>query len=582
MDPTIQDQHAPRSIPSKIVGVYAIVSSLWIFFSDSLLEILVQDPHSMARIAMMKGWLFVMVTSTLLFFLIRRYVTQLKIFNVTLLESERRFRELMEKVHMIAIILDGRANITFCNDFLLQLTGWTREELIGRNWFDTFIPDYIRADVEKVFSQGIANGEIVAHHENGILTRNGAECLIIWDNTLLRNAVGTVVGVASLGLDITERRYMEAQLLQSQKMESIGTLAGGVAHDFNNILTVIMSCAAMLRLKPDDRERTQQLIYQIENSSHRAANLTRSLLAFSRKQLIQPRKIDLNTVISTMHEFLERIIGEDVALTTDLCKGDVPVLADSGQIEQVVMNLVGNARDAMPDGGSLTIQTGIMQQVLDSGRVLSGPFAFLKITDSGSGIAPHKHKRIFEPFYTTKEMGKGTGLGLSMAYGIIQQHNGWITLDSEIGKGSCFTIFLPLVGQIEDSPSELGDDVHNGNGTIMLVEDDEEVLTVNQQVLEASGYRVIATRDGHEAVKQYRQLVDTIDLVIIDVIMPSMNGRQLYDELMAINPAIRVLFVSGYTADVLDRKDIPAGCAFSQKPHLPQEFLRQVQELLKE
>lgn len=574
----------PRLISSKIVITYAIVSGFWIYFSDLLLALLVDDSRIMSRIAMMKGWLFVLVTSTLLFFLIRRYVMQINSFNTNLLESERRFRELMERVHMIAIVLDKDANITFCNDFLLQLTGWSRQDVMGNNWFDIFIPDSDRADVERIFFQGISNKEFVTHYENGILDRNGTVHIIVWDNTLLRDAAGSVVGIAGLGSDVTEHRQLEAQLLQSQKMESIGTLAGGIAHDFNNILTVIMSCAAMLRLKPDDHERARQLTGLIESSSHKAADLTRSLLAFSRKQQILPKPLDLNVSIFSMREFLERIIGEDVALTMELCEQELAVLADKGQIEQVIMNLVSNARDAMPDGGTLTIKTGTTQlnnQILTEGGIVSGKYAFLKIADSGTGIAKHERERIFEPFYTTKDIGKGTGLGLSMAYGIIRQHNGWITVDSVLGKGSSFVIHLPLVKSTEKSSPKLSNTLRKGHGTILLVEDDEQVLTINQLVLESGGYKVITARNAQDALDRYQQHTKgTVDLAVIDVIMPGMNGKQLYDELKILTPAIKVLFVSGYTADVLDRKNLPAGCAFSQKPLKPQDFLQLVQDLL--
>lgn len=574
---------SPRLIPSKIITLYAIVSSLWIFFSDSLLTLFISDLQTLSHVAMIKGWLFVVVTSILLFFLIKRYVIQINAFNAKLLESERRFRELMERVHMIAIILDTDARVTFCNDFLLHLTDWNREEVIGRNWFDTFIPESIRSDVENIFHQGISRGEIVAHHENNILTRSGNTCIIVWDNTLLRDATGTVTGIACLGLDVTEHRNIEAQLLQSQKMESIGTLAGGVAHDFNNILTVIMSCVAMLRSKPDDQKRNRQLIDLIDSSSQRAANLTRNLLAFSRKQHILMRQFDLNSVISSMHDFLKQIIGEDVTLTVELFEHELPVLADQGQIEQVVMNLVGNARDAMPEGGILKIQTGVMQfdrQMLAEGIVISGNYVSLKITDSGIGIAPCEQKRIYEPFYTTKEVGKGTGLGLSMAHGIIRQHNGWITMESEIGKGTSFTIYLPRAGQAEASPEETSYELKTGDGTILLVEDDEQVLSANILVLESGGYKVISASNPVEALEIYRRHIDIIDLAVIDAIMPNMNGKQLYDELKKISEAVRVIFVSGYAADTLDRKNLSPGCAFLQKPYPPQQLLQLIHELL--
>ncbi|BCS55126.1 nitrogen regulation protein NR(II) [Geobacter sp. SVR] len=445
------------SIPTRIVAIYAIVSGVWIFFSDSLLDLLVDDPRTMARIGMVKGWVFVLVTSTLLFFLIRRTVKQLRDFNSKFQESERRFRELMEQVRMIAVMLDRQGQIVFCNDFLLQLSGWSREEIMGSNWFDTFVPEPIRNDLRTTFNQGLAAGEIVTHYENAILTRTGTERLIVWNNTVLRDGAGSVTGIAGLGIDVTDHRRLEEHLLQAQKMESIGTLAGGVAHDFNNILTVILSCVSLLRVRAGDAERSKQLIDQIEGASRRAANLTSSLLAFSRKQQIVTRSIDLNQIVITLQAFLERIIGEDVVLATELSGAGVSVMADRGQVEQVVMNMVGNARDAMPHGGVLTIRTSIVQlngQALEDGNVVSGKYARLEITDTGEGIALKDRKRIFEPFFTTKEVGKGTGLGLSMAYGIIKQHNGWIAVESETGRGSTFQIYLPLVEQGREAEGE--------------------------------------------------------------------------------------------------------------------------------
>jgi len=461
MEPSLTEQRYPRLIPSKIVAVYAIVSCLWIYFSDTVVESMVKDPHLMARVAMLKGWVFILTTSALLFILIRRYLSGFKGINDTLAlhqeqlrESERRYRELMERVHMIALMIDTRGDITFCNDYLLQLSGWSRKEIMGKNWFDTFLPSEIKNQVLDIFRQGMASGDIPFHYENRILTRTGEECLIVWDNTLLRDAHGSVTGVASLGMDETKQRNMEAQLRQSQKMESIGTLAGGVAHDFNNILTVIMSCTEMLRNKLADRERALLLVDQIMASAQRAAKLTRSLLAFSRKQQILIRPISLNELVAQMHEFLERVIGEDVELKTELGEEELIILADRGQIEQVVMNLVVNARDAMPEGGRLTISAGVSRpdgHILADGSMAAGRYALLTLADTGVGISRQEQERIFEPFFTTKEVGKGTGLGLSMAYGIIRQHNGWINVESEVGRGSCFMIYLPLAGKEGDA-----------------------------------------------------------------------------------------------------------------------------------
>jgi len=324
---------------------------------------------------------------------------------------------------------------------------------------------------------------------------------------------------------------------------------------------------------------------QIYSSAQRAAKLTRSLLAFSRKQQIVTAPVNLNELIEQMHDFLERIIGEDVELRLDLSDDSLTVLADRSQIEQVIMNIVSNARDAMPDGGCLTISTSLGNldgRAIGDDSLAADRYVVLTLEDTGVGITNPEKERIFEPFFTTKEVGKGTGLGLSMAYGIIRQHNGWIFVESKVGEGTRFTVYLPQWKQTKVAENSLLEIQGHGVESILLVEDDEMVLQANVELLEENGYRVLSARNGAEAIEYFKGKGNDIDLAIIDVIMPHMNGRQLYEAMKIIAPHLRVMFISGYTFDVLDRTGLPDKCPFVSKPLIPQEFLQKVRNLLDE
>ncbi len=385
--------------------------------------------------------------------------------------------------------------------------------------------------------------------------------------------------------DVTANRHLEDQLRQSQKMESIGTLAGGVAHDFNNILTVIMGAGAMLKMKLAGDTELMPFVRQILTSSERAAKLTHNLLAFSRKQTIRPFKVDVNDVIRNMQDFLGRVIGEDVTLKTSFCPSALPVLADRGQLEQVLMNLVANARDAMPDGGILSLETALVNSYdhsLELEGCRPGAFARITVSDSGAGMDSVTCQRIFEPFFTTKEIGCGTGLGLSMAYGIIKQHDGVIKVYSEPGEGTVFKIFLPIQGGAAAHTADpVAHELLGGSETILLVEDDPEVRSSNSAILECVGYNVICASGGEEAIALFEQYQEGISLVILDVIMPGMNGRDVNEYLRALKPDVNVLFVSGYTADILNRKGVLSeDINFMSKPLEPHLFLEKVRELI--
>ena len=500
--------------------------------------------------------------------------------------SEQRFRELLENIHLVSMILDTNGRVTFCNDYLLQLTGWSREEVIGADWFDRFLPPEVRAEVRSMFKAGVARGAIEAHYENPIVTKGGDYRFISWDNSLLHHSDDSLAGVASIGRDLTQHRALEEQLRQSQKMEATGLLAGGIAHDFNNILTVIIGyCSIMqMRMSPDDLNRAG--VDQVLAAAERAAGLTRSLLAFSRKQVMNPNQVDLNAIVRHVEHFLCRVIGEDITLQADLDSEALYVLADSGQIEQIMMNLATNARDAMPDGGTLSITTratDLVPALAGSGCCTPGRYALLTVSDNGTGMDEKTRAKIFEPFFTTKEVGKGTGLGLAMAYGTVMQHNGQILVESEPGVGTTFKVYLPLVAYQEPAPRQEVSpfEPHTGHELILVAEDEPAVRELVEGILTRFGYRVLLASDGEDAVAKFTQNRDEIELVLLDMIMPKLSGKAAYDEIARLKPGVRAIFTSGYTADVIRSKgELAPGTEFIMKPVHPLLLLRKVREML--
>ena len=399
--------------------------------------------------------------------------------------------------------------------------------------------------------------------------------------------VGAVLDITDQKLAEEEREKLQSQLLQSQKMESIGQLAGGIAHDFNNILAAIVGYGHLVQMRMRDGDPTRVYLDQILASAERAAGLTQSLLAFSRKQVINPQNIDINDVIHKVEKFLSRVIGEDIMLTTVLSAEVLIIYADVTQIEQVLMNLATNARDAMPKGGRLMIETGRVmlddEYVRTHGFGLPGHYAVLTVSDTGEGMDDQTQKKIFEPFFTTKELGRGTGLGLAIIYGIVKQNNGYINVYSEVGKGTTFKIYFPFIktGAEDVRNTEVPVPVRGGTETILLAEDNDAVRTLTQIVLSEFGYRVIEAVDGEEALKKFLDNQDTISLLIVDVIMPRKNGRAVYEEVKRIRPDVKVLFTSGYPADLIQKEGVlEKGLNFLSKPASPQALLRMVREVL--
>ncbi|GFO69553.1 hypothetical protein GMLC_31320 [Geomonas limicola] len=396
---------------------------------------------------------------------------------------------------------------------------------------------------------------------------------------------GNIVGRVINFRDITEQKNLENQLRHAQKMEALGTLAGGVAHDFNNILTVIMGYCNLTAQQLDRDTPVRQNLNQIMAASERAAALTNSLLAYSRKQAITPRPLDLNQCVHKVEKFLARLIGEQIELVARLGAERITVFADSTQLEQVLMNLAANARDAMERRGCLIISTGrihIDQEfVRMHGYGKPGDFAVLSVSDTGSGMNEAVREKIFEPFFTTKEMGHGTGLGLSIVYGIVKQHNGYINVYSEPGHGTTFNIYLPVCGEPEATPAPDLEAIIGGTETILLAEDDLSVRSLVRSVLAAQGYRVIEAADGAEAVALFREHEEEIDLAILDVVMPKLNGRETYNEILARKPRTRAIFISGYTADIMDKNGLADhGLHLVNKPLLPSQLLSKIREVL--
>ena len=405
-----------------------------------------------------------------------------------------------------------------------------------------------------------------------------------------RDEIGKLADAFNTMLDALKKREAEKEQLQeqlrhAQKMEAIGTLAGGIAHDFNNILTAIMGFGELIQMKAPKGSPLSSHIEQILESAQKAANLTRNLLAFSRKQLTTPKPLNLNESISNLKKLLGRLIKEDIEFKVELGENDLIVMADQGQLDQVFMNLVTNARDAMPKGGVLTITTEAAQLpphiAVASQPGSSGGYALISVTDTGMGIDEQTKEKIFDPFFTTKEVGKGTGLGLSMIYGIIKQHDGYIDVKTEVGKGTTFNIYLPLIDStLEKQQGKASRPLKRGAETILVADDDPTVASLIKRVLEEFGYKVLEARDGENALEEFLKHQDDIHLLLLDVIMPKKNGKEVYDAIRKIKPKIKAVFISGYSAEIIDEQAIIEGLHFIGKPVSPEELLLSVREVL--
>lgn len=505
-------------------------------------------------------------------------------------EAAIRFQaQLLNAVQQAVVATDPDGIVIFWNKFAENLYGWTAEEAVGHTIQELTPAPFLREHGSEIVERAAAGeawtGEFLVHG------KSGKPFPALLTTSPVRDAAGNVLGFVRVSIDLTERRNLEEQFRQSQKMDAVGRLAGGVAHDFNNLLTVIRLNTEIIMDGFDPNDPRSSDVMQIRNAAERASSLTRQLLAFSRKQILQPRVLDMNSVVATVEPMLRRLIGEDITISSQ-CNARGYVVADPGQLEQVLVNLVVNARDAMPQGGRISIETrnAVLDETYTSEHapVMAGHYVMLAVTDTGVGMTHETKEHAFDPFFTTKEAGKGTGLGLATVYGIVKQSGGYVWVYSEPGLGTTLKLYFPEVSAAAafGSASEhqgSGQPSNHGSETILLVEDEEAVRGLTCRILEKQGYRVIPAQHGRDAMEIASKEKGQIDLVLTDVVMPGMNGRGLVERLVGVRPTIKSLYMSGYTDDdIIRRGFIEPSKSFLQKPFTTEALLRTVRKVLDE
>jgi PAS domain S-box-containing protein len=513
-------------------------------------------------------------------------ITELKRTQSALRESEQKYRLLFEESKDVVYMSTPEGKFLDINQAGIELFGYASKDDILR--IDIIHDLYVNpADREKI-QQILEKQGFIKDYEVVFKRKDFQHVTVLLTANAVKDEKGLIITYRGIMTDITERKRLEQQLIQAQKMEAVGQLAGGIAHDFNNILTAIIGFGTLLKIETETSDLQRSYLTQILSAAERASNLTHALLAFSRKQIISPKQVNINEIILGVKNLLSRLIGEDIELSIFLADKGLTVMADGSQMEHVFMNLATNARDAMPDGGRLTISTERVELdrefIRAHGYGKPGAYVLISIEDSGSGIEEETKKRIFEPFFTTKDLGKGTGLGLSIAYGIIKQHDGLINVYSHPGIGTTFKIYLPLIrSKIEEmKPADITV-LKGGTETVLIAEDDVQVRELTKKVLAGFGYKVFEAKDGADAVKVFNEHKDEIKLLILDVIMPKKNGKEVHDEIKKLRTEVKTIFISGYTADMIHKKGIlEEGLNFISKPILPDELLRRVRDVLDE
>jgi PAS domain S-box-containing protein len=504
-------------------------------------------------------------------------------------ETERRFREMLDNLELISIMLDREGRLVYCNDYFLRLSGWSREEVMGADWFDAFIAPERWDEMRDLYSRLLTDKNYARHYTSEIVTRTGERRLVQWNNSLLYSASGVVVGVASIAEDITDRAQLEKQLFRAQRLESLGTLAGGIAHDLNNLLLPILMGVTLLR-RFGPNEASMQAIDNIERSVKRGSELVKQVLLFARGGQTSSEPVRLGDVVREIQAIITSTFPKDITLETAIAKDVHAVTGDATQLTQVLLNLCVNSRDAMPHGGHIFISA--RNQVISDaeavlhGDVARGEYAVLEVADTGEGMSQEIIDLIFDPFFTTKEVGSGTGLGLSTVQGIVGNHRGFVTVSSTVGEGSRFTVHLPARGAQPESPApavDISAPPHGNGELILVVDDDAAVVSITKQTLEEFGYTVATAEDGAQAIGVFSRQHEEIALVLTDMAMPVIDGHALIAALNRIGRDVRVIATTGNPAAASMTKIAQSGVTHILiKPYTADHLLRTIAAALAE
>jgi PAS domain S-box-containing protein len=500
-------------------------------------------------------------------------------------DAHQRLSFHVNRMPLAYIVWDQDFRVVEWNPAAERIFGWKPDEALGKHPYGFIVSPEEQPHIERVWSK-LFEGDESSFSINPNIRKDGKKVTCEWFSTPLRDASGNVSGVLSMVHDITEKTQLERQLQTAQRMEAVGTLAGGIAHDFNNALTGILGYGELLRARIAGDPKALADLDEISRAAERAATLTRQLLTFARRQVVEPVNLDLRDVVKDLMRFFAKVAGEQIEVKTFLA-ADIPTIrADRGQIEQVLMNLIVNARDAMAGGGQLLVETGgvILEEeyIQEHQYVKKGRYALLVVSDTGIGMDQATRERVFEPFFTTKAPGKGTGLGLSVVYGIVKQHNGFIHVYSEPGKGSTIKIYFPAIEAPPDVKIPVKTEpIRGGSEAILLVEDEESIRTLAEHILKGIGYIVFTARNGEEAIEVFRRHREKIALAVLDVVMPKMGGKEAFEMMRKENPGLKAIFMSGYSMNAIHeafviRPDTP----FLGKPFVPTVLARKVREVL--